>query len=61
MSIQDLTTVIEENSALIDKKTLLEVYRIATEEPYSFPVANLKEKELKDMFMVRFDRRFRFG
>ena len=59
-SLQDLNTVIEENSALIDKPTLLRVYRLATGEPYSFLFVNLREKGLDQMFMVRFDRRFRF-
>jgi hypothetical protein len=60
-SIQDLTTVIDENSALIDKATLMKVYRLATEEPYSFLFANLQEKELDHVFMVRFDWRIRFS
>ena len=60
-SIQDLTTVIEENSALLDKKTLLEVYRLATEQPFSFLFVNLKKADLDEMFMVKFDRRLRFG
>ena len=59
-SIQDLSTVIDENSALLDKATLMKVYRMATEEPYSFLFVNLQEKELDKMFMLKFDRRFRF-
>ena len=59
-SIQDLSTVIDENSALLDKATLMKIYRMATEEPFSFLFVNLQEKELSSMFMVRFDRRFRF-
>ena len=60
-SIQDLNTVIEENSALLDKQTLLKIYRLATHEPFSFLFMNLKEKALDRIFMIRFDRRFRFG
>ena len=60
-SIQDLNTVIEENSALLDKATLMKVYRLATEEPFSFLFVNLQEKKLDDLFMVRFDRRLRFS
>ena len=33
---QDLNTFIEDISALIDKPTLLEMYKIATKEAYSF-------------------------
>ena len=60
-SIQDLNTVIEENSALVDKQTLMRVYRLATEEPFSFLFINLQEKTLYSMFMIRFSKRFRFG
>ena len=60
-SIQDLNTVIEENSALLDKATLMKVYRLATEEPFSFLFVNLQEKNLDEMFMARFARRYRFS
>lgn len=60
-SIQDLSTVIDENSALVDKATLMKIYRMATEEPFSFLFVNLQEKVLDRMFMIRFDRRFRFS
>jgi len=59
-SILDLSTVIEENSALLDRATLQKIYRMATEEPFSFLFANLQEKELDRMFMVKFNQRFRF-
>lgn len=60
-SSQDLNTVIEENSALLDKATLLKVYKMATEEPFSFLFVNLQEKDLDQMFMARFARRYRFS
>ena len=60
-SSQDLNTVIEENSALVDKATLMKVYRLATAEPFSFLFINLQEKTLDQMFMIRFAKRFRFG
>ena len=59
-SSQDLNTVIEENSALVDKATLMKVYRLATAEPFSFLFINLQEKTLDQMFMIRFAKRFRF-
>ena len=60
-SIQDLTTVIDENSALVDKKTLLQLYKLATEEPYSFLFINLKKHVLDEIFMIKFNRRFRLS
>jgi len=60
-STQDLTTVIDENSALVDKATLMKVYRLATDEPFSFLFVNLQEKTLDRMFMVRFSRHIRFS
>ena len=38
---QDLESIIEELSALYDKKTLLDMYNLATEKPYSFMFVNL--------------------
>ena len=35
-NIQDFGTFIDEVSAVLDKQTLLELYHIATSEPYSF-------------------------
>ena len=37
------------------KKLLLELYNIATEEPYSFLVINLMKPDVNDMFYKRFD------
>ena len=54
---QDLTTVIDETSALIDKSTLLEMYRVATLEPYSFLYIKLTAKNINDMFYKRFEKR----
>ena len=42
---RDLETFIEEVSALIDKKTLMELYQLATEEAYSFLYVKLNEKK----------------
>ena len=41
----ELDTFIQEQSALIDKKTINEIYRVATEEPYSFLFVKLRERE----------------
>jgi len=54
---RDLESFIEEVSALVDKKTLLELYNIATSEPYSFLYVNLVAKGKNDMFFIRFDKK----
>jgi len=53
----DLQTFIEEISALIDKKTLLDIYNLATSEPFSFLFVNLRAKKKNDIFHIRFDKR----
>ena len=54
---KDLETFIEEVSAIADKKTLLEIYNLATSEPYSFLYVRLTAKDKNDMFYIRFDKR----
>ena len=47
---QDLQKNIDEVSALIDKQTLLEMYKMATKEAYSFLYIKLTAKDINDMF-----------
>jgi len=54
---KDLEAVLEELSALTDKKTLLEMYSMATKEPHSFWYINLIAKKTSDMFFIKFDRK----
>jgi hypothetical protein len=54
---KDLEAVLEELSALTDKKTLLEMYSMATKEPHSFLYVNLMAKKVDDMFFIKFDRK----
>ena len=54
---RDLESLIEELSALYDKKTLLELYNIATDEPHSFLYINLVAKNKQEMFFMNFDRK----
>ena len=54
---KDLETFIEEVSALIDKKSLMQIYNLATAEPYSFLYVKLNEKKRNDMFLIRFDKK----
>jgi ABC-type dipeptide/oligopeptide/nickel transport system ATPase component len=53
---QDLETFINEISAMIDKKSLLEMYRIATEIQYSFLYCKLTAKDIKKTFMIKYDK-----
>jgi hypothetical protein len=50
----DLQAVIDELSALLDKKVLLEVYHKATEKRFSFLFIRLTSPTINDMFMVNF-------
>ena len=54
---KDLDSVLDELTALIDKKTLLEMYQLATSEPYSFWYINLVAKTKDDMFFIRLEKR----
>ena len=51
----DLEGIIEEMSAIYDKKTLLQIYHEAIDEPYSFLYINLMQKDRKRIFMKKFD------
>jgi len=51
----DLEAIVEELSAVYDKKTLLQIYHEAVDEPYSFLYVNLINKDKRKMFMTRFD------
>ena len=53
-----LEYVIEEMSAIYDKKALLQMCHEAVSEPYSFLYINLMVKDKRKMFMERFDRCF---
>ena len=50
----DLESIVEELSAVHDKKTLLQIYHEAVDEPYSFLYVNLTQKGKRKMFMTRF-------
>ena len=53
---QDLECFINEVSALIDKKSLLEMYNMATNEPYSFLYCKLTSKDRNKIFMIKFQQ-----
>ena len=54
---KDLESLIEELSALAPKKVLLEMYSLATTEPYSFWYINLMAKQISDLFYIRFEKK----
>ena len=54
----ELDAFIEESSALVDKKTLLEMYKEAVKEPYSFLYININSKDINRTFYIRFEKEF---
>ncbi len=54
---KDLETFIDEVSAVADKKTLMELYNLATSEPYSFLYVTLTAKTKMICFFCRFDKK----
>ena len=54
---KDLETFIDEVSAVTDKKTLMQIYTLATSEPYSFLYVNLRAKKVSEMFHINFQKR----
>ena len=53
----ELDAIIEELSAVYDKKVLMEMYQLATAEPYSFWFINLAASRIEDMFWLRYEQR----
>ena len=49
--------ILEELSGIYDKKTLMEMYQLATAEPYSFMFVNLSASRIEDMFWKTFQHR----
>ena len=57
---KDLETLLEELSAMLPRKELVEIYQLATKEPYSFLYINLVAKTLNDMFYITFRNKVTF-
>ena len=57
-SMKYLDTFIDEVSAVLNQKTLLELYNIAAAEPYSFLYVKLTAKNRDEMFYQSFTKRF---
>ena len=54
---KEIETLCEELSGVYDKNTILELYKHATAEPYSFLFVRLDAKTREDMFWLRFEKR----
>ena len=53
-SFHDLGSFLEEISALINKKYLLQMYHLATEKPFGFLYVKMTSKDLNKMFMLNY-------
>jgi hypothetical protein len=53
----DLEAFVDEVSAIYPKKTILEIYNLATEAPYSFLFVNLREKKRGNIFYINFNKK----
>jgi hypothetical protein len=53
---QDLEMFLQEISAVADKKTILDMYQMATDEPHSFLYVKLTSKDKSKMFMIRYEK-----
>ena len=57
---QDLAMFLEEVSAIVDKKTLLQMYKSATDLDFGFLFVKLNSRSKKNMFMIKFDSYIEF-
>ena len=56
-NIKEVETFIEEQSALVDKKTLYQIYNLAVnDQPYSFLFVKLRESDINKTFMIRLEK-----
>ena len=53
----ELQQVMEEVSAVYDKKTLMQMYHMAVDDPHSFWYILLTARRPEDMFFLRFEKR----
>ena len=58
-NMTEVNSFIEENSALVDKKTLYEMYQQAVNDaPYSFFYINCNSQDINKTFYIRFEKNF---
>jgi len=53
----DLQAFLDEVSALAEKTVILQMYKMATDEPFSFLYVRLTAKNKNDMFFIRYEKR----
>ena len=51
---KDLECLLDEASGTVGRKEVLELYQLATREPYSFLYINLVSPKHNDMFYINF-------
>ena len=52
----EVDAFVQEQSALVNKKTVYEIYKITTEEPYSFLFVKLRMSDLNKIFKIRLEK-----
>ena len=61
-NMNEVNSFLEENSALVDKRTLYDMYQQAVNfAPYSFFYITANAKDVNDMFYINFEQRFEIG
>ena len=55
-NMAEVDAFVQEQSALVDKKTVYDIYKLATEEPYSFLFVKLREADVNKIFMIRSEK-----
>ena len=61
-NMNEVNSFLEENSALVDKKTLYVMYQQAVNfAPYAFFYINTNAKDVNNMFYINFEQRFEIG
>ena len=56
----DLQAFLDEVSAIAPKDVILQMYSLATDEPFNFLSVKLTSKNQDDIFVIRFDKKLRF-
>ena len=61
-NMNEVNACLEENSALVGKRTLYEMYQQAVNfAPYSFFHINTNAKDVRNVFFINFHQRFELG
>ena len=56
-NMAEVDAFVQEQSALVDKKTVYEIYNLAVnDQPYSFLFVKLRESDINKIFMVRLEK-----